>query len=525
MNKIIKVAIIAIALTGTISSCTKKLDQLPTNGLSETTVYSTATGYRSAFAKVYGAMALTGNSGAGSGDVAGIDPGTSDFLRLYWKAQELSTDEAVVAWGDPGIQDFHLMNWSSSNPMLTGLFYRLYYQITLANDFIRQSEPSKVAANGIGTMDAESIKKYRYEARFLRAFQYANLMDLFGNVPFTTELNAIGDTLPSQISRANLFKYVESELLAIEPNMVASRTNEYGRADMATVQALLARIYLNAAVYSGTPRYTEAAKYAQKVIDAGYSLVPEYKNLMVADNHTNTNEFIFTINYDGLYTQNYGGTTFLTHAPVGGTMKASDFGIGGGWSGLRTTSSIIDKYINLISNSDTRAQFYTDGQTQEINDLTKFTNGFTVTKYKNKTKAGVAGKGDVFVDIDMPIFRLPEMYLIYAEAVKRGSTFGDDVTALLYLNKLNERAYGNNSGNKSSFDLTYIIDERARELFWEGFRRTDLIRYDQFVESSYLWPWKGGSKNGTSVDSYRKLYPIPSAEITSNFKIKQNQGY
>ena len=525
MNNILKTAIIAVSISGTISSCTKKLDQLPTNGLSETTVYATPAGYKSAFAKVYGSMALTGNSGAGSGDVAGIDAGTSDFLRLYWKAQELSTDEAVVAWGDPGIQDFHLMNWSSSNPMLTGLFYRLYYQITLANDFIRQSDPAKVAANGIGTMDAEAIKKYRYEARFLRAFQYANLMDLFGNVPFTTEANAIGDTLPSQISRAKLFQYVESELLAIEPNMVASRTNEYGRADMATVQALLARIYLNSVVYTGTVRNDDAAKYAKKVIDAGYTLVNEYKNLMVADNHTNTNEFIFTINYDGLFTQNFGGTTFLTHAPVGGTMKASDFGIGGGWSGLRTTSSIIDKYINLISNSDTRAQFYTDGQTQEINDLTKFTNGYTVTKFKNKTKAGVAGKGDVFVDIDMPIFRLPEMYLIYAEAVKRGSTFGDETTALMYLNKLNERAYGNTSGNKSTYDLTYIIDERARELFWEGFRRTDLIRYNQFVESSYLWPWKGGSKNGTSVDSYRKLYPIPSAEITSNFKIKQNPGY
>src|SRR5690606_33591398 len=129
---------LAIIMAG-MASCTKDLDRLPTNALTAEQVYKDALGYKLAFAKIYGSFALTGNSGAGSGDIQGIDPGSSDFYRLYWKAQELTTDEAVITWGDAGIQDFHNMNWSSGNPFLEGLYYRCMYQITLANDFISQA--------------------------------------------------------------------------------------------------------------------------------------------------------------------------------------------------------------------------------------------------------------------------------------------------------------------------------------------------------------------------------------------------
>ena len=89
-------------------ACTKKLDLKPTNDVTSETVYATPAGYKQVLAKVYGSFALTGNQGpAGNGDVQGIDEGFSDFYRLFWKAQELSTDEAVISWGDVGIQDFH----------------------------------------------------------------------------------------------------------------------------------------------------------------------------------------------------------------------------------------------------------------------------------------------------------------------------------------------------------------------------------------------------------------------------------
>ncbi|MFY8126957.1 MAG: RagB/SusD family nutrient uptake outer membrane protein [Chitinophagaceae bacterium] len=525
-NNILKKLYVVCISIATFSACTKKLDLQPTNDLTDEKVYQTPQGYKQALAKVYGAFALTGSNGPGSGDVAGIDPGTSDFFRLYWKAQELSTDEAVVAWGDPGIQDFHNMNWASSNPMLEGLYYRSMYQISVANEFIRQSAPAKVASRGISGTDADAIAKYALEARFIRAYQYWVLMDLFGNPPFITDAQPV-TTIPTQIQRSALFSWIEGELKAIEAGMVAHRANEYGRADRGAVQSLLARLYLNAQVYTGTQRNTDALTYAKRVIDAGYSLISDPRQLMLADNHTNTTENIFTINYDGLLTQNWGGTTFLTHAPIGGNMNAADFGVDGGWFGLRTTKAIIDKYVTLTFNSDRRAMFHTPGQSLEINDLTKFTDGYAVTKFRNKTKAGANGKSLVWVDIDMPLFRTAEMYLIYVEAHLRGASGGDAATALNYCNLLRTRAYGSVAGNIAAIDMTldYVLDERARELFWEGHRRTDLIRYGRFTDNNYLWPWKGGVKDGTGVASFRRLFPLPAKDLAVNSNLKQNTGY
>ncbi len=511
-----------------LQSCAKKLDLKPTNDVTSETVYANEAGYKQVLGKVYGSFALTGNQGpAGNGDVQGIDEGFSDFFRLYWKAQELSTDEAVISWGDVGIQDFHNMNWTSNNSFLTGLYYRCLYQITLCNEFIRQSSDDNLGKRGISGTDAANIKQYAREARFLRSFQYWVLMDLFGTSPFVTEASVIGGPPPPQASRSELFSYIESELKAIEPDMPAQRTNEYGRADKGAVWALLARLYLNAGVYTGTAKYSEAITYSKKVIDGGYSLVSNYLWLMRADNNLNTSEFIFTINYDGLHTQGFGGTTFLSHACVGGSMPASSFGIAGGWSGTRATKNLPNLFPDVTGTADKRSQFYTSGQNLEIANLTTFTDGLAVTKYRNIKRDGSNGQSQDFADIDMPLFRLSEMYLIYAESVLRGGTGGDATTALGYINLIRQRAYGNASGNISSGQLTtdFILDERARELYWEGFRRTDLVRYNKFTESSYLWPWKGGVSSGTGVAAFRKIYPIPSRDVNSNTNLVQNTGY
>lgn len=529
MKKIIlTISICSLSGLLLLQSCTKKLDLQPTNDVTSEVVFSTPEGYKQVLAKVYGAFALTGNQGpAGNGDVQGIDEGFSDFFRLFWKAQELSTDEAVIAWGDVGIQDFHNMNWSSNNSFLTGLYYRCLYQITLCNDFIREASDEKLGARGISGTEADNIRQYAREARFLRAFQYWVLMDLYGNPPFVTEASVIGGPPPRQASREEVFDYVEKELTEIEADMPAPRTNEYGRADKAAVWALLARLYLNAGVYTGTPRYTDAITYSKKVIDAGYTLVSDYTWLMRADNQLNKNEFIFTINYDGAKTQGFGGTTFLTHASVGGSMSASTFGVGGGWAGIRTTKNLVNLFPDVTGSADKRAQFYTGGQNLEIANQTDFTSGLAVTKYRNIKRDGSSGQSPDYSDIDMPLFRLPEMYLIYAEAVLRNGTGGDAATALQYINALRTRAYGSSSGNISAvqLNLDFILDERARELYWEGFRRTDLIRYNKFTEDSYLWPWKGGVSSGTGVDAYRKLYPIPSRDLNANTNLQQNTGY
>ncbi|MBI2730801.1 MAG: RagB/SusD family nutrient uptake outer membrane protein [Sphingobacteriales bacterium] len=517
-----------------IASCTKKLDLFPKNDITSETVYSTPDGYKKAFAKLYGSLALTGNSGpAGNGDVQGIDEGFSDFLRLFWKAQELSTDEAVIAWGDAGIQDFHNMNWSSNNPFLQGLYYRMFYQVTICNDFINQSSDDNLGKRGISGADADAIRGYRNEAKFLRAFQYWVAMDLFANPPFVTEDNKIGSDLPKQIKRADLFTYVETQLKTLETSLPV--TNEYGRANRFAAKALLARMYLNAQTYTGSARYADALTYAKDVItNGGYNLwkgspvdPAAYTQLMLADNNVfagaSGSEFIFTINYDGLKTQGYGGTTFLTHAAVGGSMNAAQYGLDGGWGGVRATKGLVNLFPDANGTADKRAQFYTSGQNVDIADQTQFVQGYAVTKYRNVKKDGTNGQSINFSDVDFPVFRLAEMYLIYAEAFLN-SGGGDAATALSYINELRTRA---SAATITSGQLTkdFILDERGRELYWEGFRRTDLIRYKKFVESSYLWPWKGGVASGRGVESFRTIYPIPASDVSSNTNLVQNTGY
>ncbi|UEG52276.1 RagB/SusD family nutrient uptake outer membrane protein [Mucilaginibacter daejeonensis] len=525
----IKIYVLAALLSMSAVSCKKDLNLLPTNDITATTVYSTPAGYKQALAKVYGSYALTGNKGPagddGTKDIQGIDEGTSDFYRLYWQAQELPTDEAVIGWGDAGLPDFHNMSWSSNNGFLKGLYYRSFYQITLANDFIRQSTDGMISSRGISGNDATAIRAYRAEARFLRAYQYSVLMDLFGNVPFVTENDDLGASLPKQIARKDLFSYVESELKAIDGDLVAARQNEYGRADKAAAYALLARIYLNANVYTGTPRYNDAATYAKRVIDAGYSLIGNYRNLMTADNNLNTSEFILTINYDGVRTQGYGGTTFLLHASIGGSESAASRGADGGWAGLRTTKNLVNLFPDNTGAADKRAQFYTNGQSLEINNVSNFTDGYAITKYRNLKANGGAPSNLTFADIDVPLFRLSEMYLIYAESVLRNPSAGDLVTALGYVNLIRARAYGNATGAVTTINLDFILDERARELYWEAQRRTDLIRYDRFVTGAYLWPFKAGVIGGRASDANHNLYPLPVADVTSNTNLKQNPGY
>jgi len=535
----IKILLVAGILSSGLISCDKNKILSPNYEVTSQQVYSTAAGYTQSMAKVYGSMALTGNAGpAGNGDIAGIDEGTSDFFRLLWYAQELPTDEAVIGWGDPGVPDLHQMSWSASNVILAGLYYRSMYQITLANDFIRQSTPALLASRGITGADATNIGYFRAEARFLRAYQYSVLMDLFANPPFVTDANAVGSVIPPQTTRAALYSYVVSELKAIDPLMVAPMKNQFGRADQGAVWALLSRVYLNAGVYTGTPDYTNAITYANKVIAAGYSLIPNYDNLFLADNQANTSENIFLIEYNGNNIQGYGGTTFMTHAEVGGSMPASNFGISGGWIGIRTTSALVNLFPANTNNSfpnngnpDTRAEFWTQGQSLAISDVTNFAQGYAVTKWRNVTKTGAGGSNINFSDVNEPIMRLSEVYLNYAEAVLRGGAGGDVATALNYVNLIRTRAYGSTAGNITSGQLTlpFILDERGRELYWEGFRRTDLIRFGIFTATTAdprsVWPFKGGISGGTSVPDYRNLYPIPLQDLSINPNLKQNTGY
>lgn len=516
-NNILSITLVLLSVC-MITSCINSLDTEPLDDdvTTSASVYKTPQDFRQVLAKLYAGFATTGQQGpAGNPDIQGIDEGFSSYIRQYWTLQELPTDEAIVAWTDPGLPNINVQEWAPSNDFIMGMYSRIYYEIALANEFIRHAKES----------ENEVVKTYLAEARFLRALNYWHALDLFGgNVPFVTEEDGVGAYQPKPVGSDSLFSFIESELKAIEDSMVPPQQNEYGRADRAAVWTLLSKLYLNAEVYTGEPHYTETITYTNKVIEqGGYTLEANYHNLFLADNHT-ANGVIFAINFDGKNTKTYGGTNFIIHAAVGGSMSAEAFGIEGGWAGNRVRKQLVQKFDR---DNDSRALFYTDGQTLEINNVQEFTQGYAVTKWKNVTSEGEPGSVPAFADTDYPMFRLADVYLMYAEAVLRGGQGGSKAKALELVNKIRERAYGNTSGNISmgQLSLEFILDERARELYWEGHRRTDLIRYGLFTGGKYTWAWKGGVQQGTATDEHYKLYPIPSSELNANDNLDQNPGY
>lgn len=508
--------LVAIGLSLTLSSCVDDLKQEPITEITAASLYKDFGNYENLLAKLYGGLAVGGQEGGdGNGDIADIDGGFSNYMRLLYYMQVITTDEAVIGWNDGTLPEFHKMTWTSTNEFNNAMYYRLYTEIAFCNEFIRNTTDDMLSNNGITGSDLEEAKLMRAEAKFLRAQAYYHLLDLYGNVPFVDE-TTLG-TLPVQMTQLECFNYVETQLTEALEELAEPMSNEYGRVDKAVAWSLLARLYLNAEVYTGTAMYDKVIDNCEYVINAGYSLNSSYENLFLVDNNENNPENIFSIVYDGNYTQTNGGTTFMVHAAVGGTMDPTEFGINGGWGGIRTTKSFVQKF----ESADERGRFYTDGQNLEINDLGSFNDGYAFIKYKNIDSNGDAGVHDNWVSTDMPVYRLADIYLMYAEANLRGGG-GSSSTALGYVNALRSRA---GASTVSFIDLDFILDERSRELSWEMTRRTDLIRYDYFTTSSYLWPWKGNVKAGTSVSSYRNLFPIPNNDLVVNPNLVQNPGY
>lgn len=631
MKSIIKNILLLLVTALFVISCHKDLDLSPIDpdSFTEEDVFANAVDAKGALAKLYGSLTLTGQEGpAGQPDIDpdDIDEGFSQFSRILFNLNELTTDHAVVGWGDAGLQDLHGMYWAAGNAFIDGMYYRLGQTVSFSNSFIE---------NAAALEDSE-VQYYIAEARFIRAFAYYNLMDLYANVPLVT---VVTTELPTQSNRAEIFAFVESELLEIQDLLQESGANEYGRVDKVAAWALLSKLYLNAEVWTGTSRYAECVNFSNEVMNSSYSINTNdangngtaYDELFLADNNTNgaQNEFIFALNFDGMQSQTYGGTTFLIHAAIGGTMDPTEFGVNGGWGGLRTTKNLVNQfavdindlntalgtlsdwglvgdatvnswsgpdmemyetasnqyaiYAELVAGeikfrydedwgqnygdydadytleggganivipstgtyyitldldnltytlepfqSDKRGMFHSDGQNLEIEDIAQFGDGFAVSKFKNVDSSGTQGSDSSgnFADTDLPLIRLAEIYLNYAEAVVLGGG-GDLGTAAMKINELRERAYGSTSGNITSgdIDLAFLLDERSKELYWEGQRRTDLIRYDFFTTDTYLWPFKGNETTGISVMSNRNIFPLPTNVLSINPNLTQNAGY
>jgi hypothetical protein len=521
--------LVCVLAGGLMVSCTKDLNRLPIVQTTSAVVYNSVGTIKDGLAKLYAGLSLSGQDVLANPDISTQDVGSNVYLRNYFNAQELPTDEAVIGWNDHDLQAYHNIDWTPNGYFVQLMYDRVFFEIAACNEFIRELPDSKVAS--FSSSDATNIKMFIAEARFLRALAYSHGMDLFGNIPFATEKDPVGSFFPKQASRDSVFKFVESELLALQSLLPAPYQNEYGRADQGAVWMLLAKIYLNGMVYTGTDRTTDALTYINKIIGSGvYALATNYSQIFETDNEA-THEIIFPIRANGVTSQSYGNTTYVIHAEIGGSMDATMFGIvaGGGWAGLRTTSHLVGLFSDPSGNTDHRAMFYTSGQTLQIKTIGNFGDGYAITKFKNVSSTGKPGSdpSKTFVDTDFPLFRLGDVYLMYAEAVLRGGTGGDLNTALNYVNLLRMRAYGDSTGNITApeLNLAFMIDERGRELYWEGHRRTDLVRFGLFTSGNYLWPYKGGVEAGTGVDSKYNLFPVSATDMVANPNLVQNPGY
>ncbi len=521
----------ALGCTLGLSSCIGDLDVTPIDP-SVNQVFN----QNEVFGKMYASLANTGQNGpAGNGDLDGIDEGTSGFFRLIWNFSELPTDEGLCSWGDVGIAEMNFASWSASHNQLEGLYYRLYFGVTLSNLFLEMTE---------GKTDDNSIKQ-RAEARFLRALNYYYLMDFYGDVPFTT---VVSSEKAKQIDRADLFLFIEKELLDIIDDQYDALQAPYGRADKVATWLLLSRMYLNAEVYTGQARWADAVEYSEKVISSGYELADEYSQLFMGDNDLNANvmkEIILPIRQDGVLNPSYATSTFLIASTR--TQGMGSWGSTEGWGGNRGRVSLAAKFFpngeipagldevskTIAEAGDDRAMFvnagsYVDdkGETQTIeftlpiSNVNTFKEGVGVAKFTNIYSNGAPASNSQFVDMDMPFFRMAEAYLTYAEANLRNG--GDVSKSLESINVLRQRA---NARELTDLTLNQILDEKSREFYFEGHRRTVLVRYGYFTSSTYLWDWKGGSEAGTGVSAIYNLLPIPTSDLIANGNLTQNPGY
>lgn len=536
----------------TFNSCSKDLDISSIDPQSDTTFDQWAM-----FVKMYSLLGLTGQTGSsGNGDLSSMDEGESGFYRTIFNCEELCSDECLWAWqSDTDIPQLTYISWNSSSQRTEWVYYRLGVNITHLNFFLDQTE---------GLDDSETALQ-RAEVRFLRALHYYYFLDLFGKAPFKEHYN---NDLPVEYAGETLYNYILSELEDIEDEMTEPGEAEFGRVDKAANWLLRARLYLNAEIYTGTEDWSNAETYASKVINSSYALNTTYVNgyspyqqLFMADNDENSyamQEIILPIRQDGAQTQSYSGSTYVVCSIYTSGMPRT--GTTNAWSCIFSRQAMVEKFfpnlddvplppdtasavsgvtdeeldsidaaygtrtVDLIAAAgDERALLYSGvgGGIRGIlaEDITGFTNGLSFCKWANIRTDGAATHHTEFPDVDIPLMRIAEAYLTRAEVRYRlGNTSG----ALSDINVLRSRAAAEKFTELSEQD---IIDEWCREFYLEGRRRTDLRRFGMFTNNSYVWDWKGGVINGTSVDSHFNVYPIPESDMNNNPNMTQNDGY
>ncbi len=527
MKKILYTVLIVSTLAFT--ACVGDLDQMPHTQTTSADVYAKAENYKAVLGKLYVAFVINGQEkGGGKADLTSNNG--QDYMRCFFNLQECGTDELASTWleGDK-VADLTFLSWDANDPWVADMYYRIFYNIALCNEFLRNAGDSQISK--FTEAEQADIRHYRAEAQFLRALAYYHALDFFRNIPFVTEKDPVGGFIPPRAEAKDVFKYIESQLKEAADGMLDKNNVEYGRASKAAAWTLLAKLYLNAKVYINEDHYTDCITWCNKVIaEGGYSLEADYAKLFNADNHKRTNEIIYALPVDAVHTVSWGATTYIICGEVSNTsdyQKPENYGVTSGWGMFRIRGEV----PALFNAADKRGMFFTEGQTQKVDVIDNQSNGYFVEKWTNLTDDGQTASNTVDggVNTDYPMFRLADVYLMLGEAVARNGQGSSASIALGYMNQLRQRAFGDQYESEgklvpSDLNVDFYLNERARELYWECTRRTDLIRYGKFTTADYLWQWKGGVKDGRAVDARYNIYPIPTTDLTANPNLK-NENY
>jgi hypothetical protein len=481
-----KFLLTAALLGATISGCTVKegvYDQAVADQF-----YATPAGINAALADIYGE--IRGDWG-GKG-VAGADRGWFDL-------NEVTTDELMLptradgAWDDNGIwRQLYRHEFGAGQEMVNNTWnwlYRAVFKSNLAIELLTKAnaDPARIA-----------------EARVLRAYFYYMLMDGWGNVPFYTENNVTVDKIP-QANRKTVYDFVVKELKENIDKLPTTKGGDfYGRFNRWAGYALLAKVYLNAQVYIGTPQWAEAAAACDKIInEGGFGLVADYMTL--AGDRCPDTEVILAIFIDG----NVAPRNIIGIRSLRGAHGKALFGFDT-WNGATAHQDFINKYSN---NDKRKAQWITGSQPGGVNytlNISSLTSAGVEEGARNIKYFPVAPYNGGTSSNDFPVFRYADVLLMKAEALARqGNTSG----AVPLVNQVRLRA---GLAAITSVTLEEIYDERGRELCWEGHRRQDMIRFGTFTLAHDFKP---------ASDAKYRLFPIPAPALSTNTNLKQNSGY
>lgn len=423
--------------------------------------------------------------------------------------------------GDGQDQQMTDQTWIANNRFFKGTWLSFYGQVNNCNRLIFQLEQ----------IDAVKYEKYIAEIKTVRALWYLWLVDMWGNVPIVDKFDVSADFLPSTNTRKEVYQFIEKELLENMNSLSKeNNANTYGRANYWTAQAILAKLYLNAEVYTGTPEWQKAADACNDIINNGsFSLTTTYRENFIAQNQNST-EAIFAIPFDAIYTQwawflplitlhpSHVKTYNLTQQPWNGLSAQTDFFYLYEEEDIRKHDNFLWGPQYTSSGEPLLDPGYEQDPEIDGDPWVNLTPTF-ISLYNTARQSGARVKkweieqgSNGFLNSDFFVFRYSDILLMKAEALWRLDPGSSE--ALSLVNLFRTRANINLLG---SLTENSIIDERGRELFLEGWRRSDLIRFKKYNDPTIFKPYIS--------DPFRRLYPIPQDQLDANPNLVQNPGY